>query len=39
MGGGLDVSMLLLRYAGMADLYTGAVQLAMTAPIGPAVTA
>ena len=30
MGGGFDVSMLLLRYAGMADLYTGAVQRRVT---------
>jgi len=36
MGGGLDVSMLLLRYAGMADLCTGAVQRRVTAIPGSA---
>ena len=36
MGGGLDVSMLLLRYAGMADLYTGAVQRRVTTIPGSA---
>ena len=36
MGGGLDVSMLVLRYAGMADLYTGAVQRRVTAIPGSA---
>jgi len=36
MGGGLDVSMLLLRYAGMADLCTGAVQRRVTTIPGSA---
>jgi hypothetical protein len=34
--GGFDVSMLLLRYAGMADLYTGAVQRRVTTIPGSA---
>jgi len=36
MGGGLDISMLLLRYAGMADLCTGAVQRRVTTIPGSA---